>query len=294
MSTTSIQEYSVIEANLEALKSRHLNVVIDVTTAEGMKKAKEGRSELREMRLSLEDIRQRTKEPLLKLGKELDSEAKRIQAVLNPMEESYDRAIKTEEKKAEDEKQAKIKAAQEVEAERQRLAREEEDRKAKAEREEIARQQKEAQDKIDADNKRLADDRVAFEAEKKAAEDKRLTDEKASRDRIESAERESRQKLEAEQKKIQEIEDKKARDAKEIKDKEENEARIKKDKEESDLRAARKIKDDAEREVQRLENLRLDGYQILQTFIDRYGAMPEFKVISNSIDSFLVDQKVAV
>lgn len=301
---TTIQKYSPIEAALEDLKSRHLNVVIDVSTKEGMKKAKEGRAELKAVRIRLDNARKEEKEESLNYCRFVDSEAKRIQLILDPMEEAYDKAIKAEEKRIADEENAKIRAAQEAEAEKQRLAKEAEEKKLaeerarlKAEEQRLAeleakyeaeRKEKDrlAQEALDLANKKLAEERAALEAEKKATEDKRIAEEKAAKEKIEAAERESRLKIEAEEKRLKEIKDKEEAKAREEQLKKEAEERAEREKKEAAEREERRKQEDEKRSAELAKAKLLDGKEMLRTFLHRYGNITEFETVSNAIEDY--------
>lgn len=103
-----IEAFSKIAAGLAILRSRHEGVVVDVSTKEGLKSAKASRDELRDYRLNLEATRKAEKESILNRGRLIDSEAKRIQSVLTPWEESYAKTIKEHEDEQQRLKDAKL------------------------------------------------------------------------------------------------------------------------------------------------------------------------------------------
>lgn len=113
--TTTITEYSPTEQALAELRTKYEAAVFDVTTGKGMDQAKKARAELREHRVSLEKERVRIKAPALERCRQIDSEAKRITAELEALEEPIDQQIK-----AEEDRKAREKAARE-EAERKRV-----------------------------------------------------------------------------------------------------------------------------------------------------------------------------
>lgn len=111
MSTeTAIAEYSPTAAALADLSKRMAKVVYDVSTPAGMAAAKKDRAEVRDLRVALEKKRVEIKAPALKRCTEIDTEAKRITAELLKYETPPDNAIKREEKRIDDEKQAAIHA----------------------------------------------------------------------------------------------------------------------------------------------------------------------------------------
>lgn len=301
----SIEKYSMIEAGLAKLKERHLNVVIDVTTPEGMKAAKEGRAELKRVRLDLEDARVEEKAESLAYGKRVDSEANRIKAVIVPMEDAYDNAIKAEEKRVKEIELEKVRALARIEEAKAKAIKDEEDRVAAEEKKkfeeaqeklrlqeiEFERKQKEAADaqaKADAEIKAAQDKIEQEERERKA---KIEAEEKASRDRIEAAERESRLKIEKEQAEL-------ARISREANEKIEAEAKAKRDAEqkaENERLAkieAEKVKkqraiDEKKRQDELKKQLRLDGITMLEVFVKKYGNQEEFETVSADIQKFL-------
>jgi colicin import membrane protein len=113
---TQIAEYTPTEAALAELRSRFESVVFDTTTTKGMQAAKEGRAEIRGYRVSLEKMRVEIKAPALERCRLIDTEAKRITAELEALEQPIDEAIKAEEQRKEREKAAK------EQAERERIA----------------------------------------------------------------------------------------------------------------------------------------------------------------------------
>lgn len=108
--TTQIQEYSATEAALAELRERIGKTVHDVTTTKGMDAAKKDRAEVRGYRTSLEKLRVELKAPALERSRLIDAEAKRITAELQAIEGPIDEQIKSEEKRKEDERLAKIAA----------------------------------------------------------------------------------------------------------------------------------------------------------------------------------------
>ena len=77
-----------------------------------MEEAKRARAAIREPRYGIERVRKAAKEPILKLGKELDTRAKEITEAILAIEMPIDEQIKNEEARKEAEKQAKIEAEQ--------------------------------------------------------------------------------------------------------------------------------------------------------------------------------------
>lgn len=355
MSITTIAKYSPIEAGLAALREKHHNVVVDVTTAEGLAKAKEGRSELKAVRLNLDKARKEEKEESLAYGRLVDSEAKRILEVIQPWELNYDRAIKAEEARKEEEKQAKLKAEREAEMAKLRAEVEEQERIKREEREaeekrlaeiraEEERKFAEEKAKLDTERERLA--KIHEEQEAKAREEREaLAAEKAKfeneqriiRERLDKEKEELRLKQDAEEKAAAQ---KRAEEEAKESAKKNEEARIKsilenidsikdltsnnydlplislkhnletlkrvivdesygeyremaaKERQTSIDSLALKIKSIEDtlaknREIERQNNMKLEAREMLEVFVLKYGAIPEFEDIGKEIETFL-------
>ena len=110
--TREIQEYSQTQAALSVLRSKYLDRLFDVNTTDGLKEAKEARSDVRGYRTGLEKMRKELKAPALERSRLIDSEAKQITAELVELETPIDAQIKEHEAKKEAERQAKIEAEQ--------------------------------------------------------------------------------------------------------------------------------------------------------------------------------------
>lgn len=108
-----IVEYSATAAGLADLQSRFIGARFDCATSSGMKAATAARRELRTLRTNLEDLRQRLKAPILERGRLLDAEAKRITAAIVELEQPIDDQIRAEEKRREDEREARERAESE-------------------------------------------------------------------------------------------------------------------------------------------------------------------------------------
>lgn len=108
----AVAEFDRVGAGLVVLRQQYAAVVYDVTTPKGMADARAARAAIREPRYEIERIRKAAKAPILALGKQLDKEAERITQELLKLEEPVDSAIKNEEDRKEQERQAKIAAEQ--------------------------------------------------------------------------------------------------------------------------------------------------------------------------------------
>lgn len=110
---TAIVAFGPTAMILGALEKEYKGRIYDVTTKEGDAAAREARRKLVAARTGLEDIRKTEKAEILERGRLIDSEAKRITAVLKALEDPIDAQIKAEEAR---------KAAEK--AERERIERE--------------------------------------------------------------------------------------------------------------------------------------------------------------------------
>lgn len=310
METKSIAKYSSIEAGLEDLKQRHLDVVVDVTTPQGMKTAKDGRAELRKVRLNLEEARKEEKADSLAYGRLVDSEANRIKAVIEPMEDAYDNAIKKEEQRIEDEKLAKANAERDAALEKVRLEREayeakllEENRKMKAaleaqaekERLENERIKAEEDKKLAAEKEKFRQERELFEKEKAdmaAAKVKMEADKKAAQEKIDQEEKDRLAKIAKEDAEKKEKEAAAAKLAAEQKSKADAIAKAELEKEEAELRSKQAVIDEEARQIKLKKQLRLDGRSMLLVFKDNYGDQEEFKLITNEIMNYFSSSNI--
>lgn len=188
--STEIAEYSVIQAKLAELDQLYAGQIYEVATVAGMVKARAARAELRGWRVGLESDRKMLKAPPLDMCRRIDSEAKRITAILVALEDPIDAQIKVEQRIREEAKAAKeaarleaLQAEAAAELDRQRVAQEEEIRLAReeiererakaaaerAEQEAAAKAEREAiaKERAVADAQRAQADRVAAEAREK-------------------------------------------------------------------------------------------------------------------------------
>lgn len=102
--------YSATEAEIGRRIEQYGKVVPDCSTKEGLAFAKEARAAFREPRILIEEIRSEKKKPFLEIGRLIDSEAKRITALVAPHEKTWDDAIKADENRKEQERIAKAQA----------------------------------------------------------------------------------------------------------------------------------------------------------------------------------------
>jgi hypothetical protein len=152
-----------------------------------------------------------------------------------------------------------------TEAER-RAKREEEERQARARKEAEERAERERLERERAEQ--LAREEAARKL--RAAEEARLAAERAAEE----------ERLAAERRRLEVEAARKAQEERERQEKAEAEARARQ-------RAEQEAREAAERECRRLEQERLDGRALLETFVANYGKVEEFKGIARQITAFL-------
>jgi DNA anti-recombination protein RmuC len=138
---------------------------------------------------------------------------------------------------------------------------------------------------------------AAEEKAKKDAEEAAMAAQRAEiaarQAELDRAERDSRLKIEEEQRaarmKIEE-ESRQARLAQQARD---EVARVKAEQEAAILKAAKDKLDAEQREVQRKANELNDGYEMLATFVRRFGKVGEFIGVAQAIESYLQKTKAA-
>lgn len=110
MITTALKEYNITDAAIEKLKADYMKISVkDVNDKEGYDLAHTARMDVKGRRVDVEKKRKKLKEDALEYGRAVDKEAKRITALLEPIE-SY---LESQEKIVDDEK-ARIKAEAEA------------------------------------------------------------------------------------------------------------------------------------------------------------------------------------
>jgi len=265
----SITEYSKTAAALAELAEKYQGIVYDVLTPAGLKDAKAARAELRAIRIDLEKTRKEIKSPALLRCQLIDSEAKKIAAELEALENPIDAQIKAEEERKEFERtRAEREAKEKAEAE-ERAAKEAEEKRMAEERAEIARQQAEIEEQ-----KRIA--RLIIEEEQREARLKIEEAERAARLAREEADRAARIEREKEEAKL-----------KAERDRIDAERRAAEEKE----RKAREEAEEKEREIQRKKEERLGARDILKLFRERHGEKIEFAEIITAIDNYFAAVK---
>jgi hypothetical protein len=174
---TDLQRFSPSDVAIAAMRDQYMPLKIaGVEDAEGFKAVHSARMVVREHRVAVEKTRKELKADALEYGRKVDGEAKRLTAMLEPIEDHL-----TAEESAYNQAKELIRNAAKIKAEAEEKARQEaEAARLKAEHDaEVAR--------LKAESERLAAERAAMEAE---------------RQKIESAQAAERQRQRAEQEKI--------------------------------------------------------------------------------------------
>ena len=187
---TEFRKFDMADTAIAAMADEYLPLKIaGLEDAAGYALVHKARMDVKAKRVAVEKTRKELKADALEYGRKVDAEAKRLTALLNPIEshllaeekavDDEKERIKNEAKlKAEDEErarkeaeEAKRKAEQEAEDARLRAEREKleaERRAMEAERSRIAAEQKATQDKIDAERRAIELDKARQEAAEKA------------------------------------------------------------------------------------------------------------------------------
>jgi colicin import membrane protein len=174
------------------------------------------------------------------------------------------------------------------------VAQEAEQARLIAEREELARlraeqEQREAQERarVAAQAKADAEARAKIEAEERAARERIEAQERAARAAIDADQAEARKRQAEEDARLKAERDRIEAERREV------EARERKAREEAEAkaRAEREAKEAQEREERRKQVELMDGMQMLETFVERFGKREEFKAVVKGIAGWLAKQK---
>lgn len=116
----SIDEFDRVEAALAELEAKYSGIVYsDISTKDGLARAKSDRVEIREVRYGVSAKAKSMKDPLNRLKKLIDGQADRIEARVLKIEEPIDAQIKAEEQRIEAEKERKRQEAEALRRSRQ-------------------------------------------------------------------------------------------------------------------------------------------------------------------------------
>ena len=212
---TELQKFNVADAVISQMSKEFMPLKVSgIEDKAGLKKVHDARMVIKGKRVEVEKKRKELKASSLAFGQAVDGEAKRIIALLTPIEEHLENEesivekeqerLRLEVEQKEQERLAEIERQRKAEEEKMALIRKELDMERERQAV-IARQQTEAQNKIIAELKKIEDEKrlIADAKLKEEQERKRLMDlEKAKQEAAEKAkiETESRIKREAESK----------------------------------------------------------------------------------------------
>lgn len=240
-------ELGVADGVIAGLQGRLADLTAD--TPAGYQAVKAGIAEVRTIRVNVEKSRKELKQSALDWGRKVDTEAKRITAMLLKIEEPLKNRKALVDQDAELKRREKAEVISKAQEEKERLEREQKERLERAERERIHKEQEAERAKLAAERAELEKLRAQqqqrdwLERQKMAAERKELDAEKA---KIEAEKREQ----EEAKRKEQEERDRIAREKQEAalrKEREEKEESERKARAERDVEIAEQRKPDREK-----------------------------------------------
>lgn len=197
-----LREFSISDAAIAAMADEYLPLTIaGIDDAAGYKRVHDARMVVKNKRVEVEKVRKALKEDALKYGRMVDGEAKRITALLDPIESHL-----KEQEDAYNAEKERIKNAARLKAEAEARA------KAEAEAARLRAEQEAEAERLRVERQKIEAERAAIEAQRRAveAEQKRLADIEAAKRRAEELER---AKAEAAERAKRETEERIAREA---------------------------------------------------------------------------------
>lgn len=176
---TELAKFNIADATIAEMRENFLSIkVADHTDKFHAEVAHNRRMEVRALRINVEKTRKELKEGFLRAGQAIDAEAKRITALLTPIEEhlqEQEDIVAKHKARLEAEAKAKIEAEQEAERQRvealkreveEQFARLEEQRRAMETEKQRIETEKRHQEELDLTRKATAE-RAAFETEQR-------------------------------------------------------------------------------------------------------------------------------
>lgn len=290
---TEVVAYSPIQAALGDLANKYAKAVFDVSTPQGLVRAKESYKDINQYSIKLENARQKEKAASLAYGRFVDSEARRIADRLDALRLPIKEQIETETKRAQREEEARKKAEEERIADEERAKKEAEEKRLVEERAEIERkrtelerEERERRAKIEAEERAARERIEEAERQERLARQAREEVERVKRQAEEDRIRAEREKIEAERRASEEA----ARKLCEAQEAKERAERMEKEAAERKLREAEEAKKRAEEAEKQAH---MDGLDLLAQFVMRFGKRPEFAKIAGKIEDFLHSMKGA-
>lgn len=246
--TRELISYSPTEQAIAAWREQFMRLKIrDLKDAEGYKAVHEARMVVKDARVSIEKKRKELKADALEYGRKVDAEAKRITALIEPIELH----LQTEESRIDAEREA-VKNAARLQEEAEARAKQEAEKAAfRAEQELVA-----------AEARKLAAEREALEADKRKVAEQHAAQERAIAAEKAKLEAEQRRLVDAERERQRAAEVERARSETAERVKRETEARLKREAEEK-AAAEKRRAEAAEAKRIRAEALRPDREKIL-------------------------------
>jgi hypothetical protein len=288
--TMGIVKYNITDATISEMKDRYMGLTVkDFDDKEGFDAVHEARMVVKGKRVDVEKRRKELKADALEYGRKVDTEAKRIFGLLEPIETHLqteeDKITKEKERrKAEEERKFKEKvdkrvsdlfsvnkvmdfmtvasmtdevfeetlkqAAEEYQAEQKRIAEEKAAREAEEARLKTEREENERKEaELEAEREKIEAEKRAFEEEKRKEQERKDREEFERQSKIQ-AEIEAKEKFEREQREKEEAEHKARVEAEE---------RAKREAEEK-----AEIECKAKEEAERIEKLRPDREKLIE------------------------------
>ena len=198
--THDMVKYNMTDSAIAKMAEDYMGIIVTGPgDAENFKTAHNARIVVKGMRVDVEKCRKEFKAEALEYGRKVDAEAKRLTALLQPIEDH----LIAQERVVTDEQERIKREAEEAEA--ARIATEEKARRD-AEEARIRAERAAEQKKLDEERERLASERAAMEAERKRAQAEQAARQKEEDTRLEAKRAAMEAKMRVEQERMAAIE----------------------------------------------------------------------------------------
>jgi chromosome segregation ATPase len=177
---TALRRFVPYDTAIATMHDQYMGLTCNgIADVKGFQAVHQARMVVKGKRVEVEKVRKELKADALEYGRKVDAEAKRITALLEPIEThllQQEEAVEAERERIRE--TARLKAEAEARAiEEERLAKEQAEREAEEELRRVQREAEEAairaeREKIEADRRALEAERAAAEAERRAAQEK--------------------------------------------------------------------------------------------------------------------------
>lgn len=231
-----LKRFDIADAAIAKMAEQYLPLkIVDVTDAAGFKAVHDARMVVKSRRVEVEKVRKELKADALEYGRKVDAEAKRITALLEPIEthlQDEENAYRAEQERIKNEARLKVEAEERARKEAEEAARKAEQERIRKEQEAEAARLQTERDKIEAERREIEEERrkaqETIEAERRKVEEekRRIAEAEAAKRRQEELEL---AKAEAAERAKKETEERLAREAAEAKAKaiaEENASKV--------------------------------------------------------------------